>query len=137
MMDDSLCLGAIILERDDVYFTLFKNFRKSNYLHPSSHFTGTIESILSSCITICFGNCTASDHNTLQWIVRAAEKVIGVPPLSLQDIYHQHCIRRACSILKEKKKTLHIPFIHFAVLLSGRWFHSIRLCTSRLCNNFI
>lgn len=102
MMDDSLCLGAIILERDNIYFTLFRNFR--NYLHPSSsHFTRKYFKQLHQS----FGNCTASDHNTLQWIVKAVEKVIGVPPLSLWGIYHQHCIRRACSILKEKKTLTH------------------------------
>ncbi|KAK3556668.1 hypothetical protein QTP70_012253, partial [Hemibagrus guttatus] len=31
------------------------------------YFLGTIESILSSCITAWFGNCTVSDRKTLQW----------------------------------------------------------------------
>ncbi|KAK3519766.1 hypothetical protein QTP70_003895 [Hemibagrus guttatus] len=38
----------------------------------------TIESILSSCITAWFGNCTVLDHKNLQRIVRTAEKIIGV-----------------------------------------------------------
>ncbi|KAK3506622.1 hypothetical protein QTP70_011151 [Hemibagrus guttatus] len=43
-------------------------------------YRGTIESILSSCITAWFGNCT-----TLQWIVRTAEKIIGVFLPSITD----------------------------------------------------
>ncbi|KAK3527264.1 hypothetical protein QTP86_018628 [Hemibagrus guttatus] len=51
-------------------------------LNLTTVYRGTIESILSSCITAWFGNCTASDHKTLQRIVRTAEKIIGVSPLS-------------------------------------------------------
>ncbi|KAK3573263.1 hypothetical protein QTP86_019238, partial [Hemibagrus guttatus] len=38
-------------------------------------YRGTIESILSSCITAWFGNCTVPECKTLQWIVRTAEKI--------------------------------------------------------------
>ncbi|KAK3528714.1 hypothetical protein QTP70_009941 [Hemibagrus guttatus] len=41
-------------------------------------YRGTIESVLSSCITAWFGNCTVSDCKTLQRIVKTAEKIIGV-----------------------------------------------------------
>ncbi|KAK3572559.1 hypothetical protein QTP86_000434 [Hemibagrus guttatus] len=49
--------------------------------------TGTIESILSSCITAWFGNCTVSDRKTLQRIVRTAKKIIRVSLPSITDIY--------------------------------------------------
>ncbi|KAI5099810.1 gastrula zinc finger protein XlCGF28.1-like [Silurus meridionalis] len=39
-------------------------------------YRGTIETILKSCITAWFGNCTVSDRKTLQRIVRTAEKII-------------------------------------------------------------
>ncbi|KAK3543386.1 hypothetical protein QTP70_018405, partial [Hemibagrus guttatus] len=42
-------------------------------------YRGTIESILSSCITAWFGNCTALDRKTLQRIVR-----------TLSPLYHRH-----------------------------------------------
>uniref|UniRef100_A0A8C1LL36 Reverse transcriptase domain-containing protein n=1 Tax=Cyprinus carpio TaxID=7962 RepID=A0A8C1LL36_CYPCA len=41
-------------------------------------YRGTIESILTSCITVWYGACNASCRKTLQRIVRAAEKIIGV-----------------------------------------------------------
>ncbi|KAI5085421.1 gastrula zinc finger protein XlCGF28.1-like [Silurus meridionalis] len=42
----------------------------------TTFYRGTNESILSSCITACFGNCTVSDRKTLQRVVRTAEKII-------------------------------------------------------------
>ncbi len=41
-------------------------------------YRGTIESILTSCITVWYGACNASCRKSLQWIVRAAEKIVGV-----------------------------------------------------------
>ncbi|KAK3508787.1 hypothetical protein QTP70_007628 [Hemibagrus guttatus] len=49
----------------------------------TTFYRGTIKSILSSCITAWFGNCTASDRKTLQRIVRTAEKIIGVSLASI------------------------------------------------------
>ncbi len=57
-------------------------------------YRGTIESILTSCITVWYGACNASCCKSLQRIVRAAEKIVGVSLPSLQDISHcspQHC----------------------------------------------
>ncbi|KAF7703132.1 hypothetical protein HF521_022139, partial [Silurus meridionalis] len=49
----------------------------------TTFYRGTIERILSSCITAWFENCTISDRKTLQRIVRTAEEIIGVSfPLS-------------------------------------------------------
>ncbi len=43
-------------------------------------YRGTIESILTSCITVWYGACNASCRNSLQQIVRAAEKLSLSPP---------------------------------------------------------
>jgi hypothetical protein len=37
----------------------------------------TIESILTGCITACYGNCSASDRKALQRVVRTAQYVTG------------------------------------------------------------
>ncbi len=62
-------------------------------------YRGTIESILTSCITVWYGTCNVSCRKSLQRIVRAAEKIVGVlsplPPGHLQHPSHpqspQHC----------------------------------------------
>ncbi|TKS65348.1 putative RNA-directed DNA polymerase from transposon BS [Collichthys lucidus] len=61
-------------------------------------YRGTTESILTSCITVWYGSCTASCKKTLQRIVRAAERIIGAPLPSLQDIYSTRLARKAISI---------------------------------------
>ncbi len=40
-------------------------------------YRGTIESILTSCVTVWYGACNASCRKSLQRIVRAAEKIVG------------------------------------------------------------
>ncbi len=59
-----------------------------------SFYRGTIESILTSCITVWYGACNASCRKSLQRIVRAAEKIVGVSLPFLQDIYSTRLTRR-------------------------------------------
>ncbi|KAM8883007.1 uncharacterized protein ACB058_018293 [Synchiropus picturatus] len=61
-------------------------------------YRGTIESVLTSCITVWFVSCTIACRKTLQLVVRTAEKIIGVPLPSLLDIYKTRLTRRALRI---------------------------------------
>ncbi|KAK3521482.1 hypothetical protein QTP70_006831 [Hemibagrus guttatus] len=69
-----------------LYF--LQRLRKAHLPPPilTMFYRGTIESILSSCITAWFGNCTVSDRKTLQRIVSTAEKIIGVSLPSITDM---------------------------------------------------
>ncbi|KAI4890045.1 hypothetical protein NFI96_027993 [Prochilodus magdalenae] len=71
-----------------LYF-LLRRLRKAHLPPPilTTFYRGTIESILSSCITAWFGNCTASDRKSLQRVVRTAEKIIGVSLPTIMVIY--------------------------------------------------
>ena len=99
-----------------------------------SFYRGTIESILTSCITVWFGGCTASCRKALQRSVRAAEKIVGVPLLSLQDIYNTRVTRRALQIIGD---TTHPTHGFFNILPSGRRWRSLRTRTSRLKDSFV
>ncbi|KAK3530512.1 hypothetical protein QTP86_027876 [Hemibagrus guttatus] len=70
-----------------LYF--LQKLRKAHLPPPilTMFYRGTIEIILSSCITAWFGNCTILDCKTLQRIVRTAEKIIGVSLPSIMDMY--------------------------------------------------
>ncbi|KAK3558689.1 hypothetical protein QTP86_024498, partial [Hemibagrus guttatus] len=68
-------------------------------------YRGTIESVLSSCIIAWFGNCTVSDHKTLQRIVRTAEKIIGLSLPSITDMYTTRLISKTNSIYKRHLST--------------------------------
>ncbi len=97
-------------------------------------YRGTIESILTSCITVWYGACNASCRKSLQWIVRAAEKIVGVSLPSLQDIYSTRLTRKALSIAGDPTHPSHS---FFSLLPSGRRLRSLQARTSRLKDSFI
>ncbi|XDV14228.1 hypothetical protein PO909_002405, partial [Leuciscus waleckii] len=112
-----------------------RRLRKAHLPPPilTTFYRGTIESILSGCITAWFGTCTTADQKSLQRIVRTAEKIIGVSLPSIKDIYTQRCIRRATSIVGDPT---HPSYSFFNLLPSGRRYRSIRARTTRLGNSF-
>ncbi|KAK3526608.1 hypothetical protein QTP70_030747 [Hemibagrus guttatus] len=116
-----------------LYF--LRRLRKAHLPPPilTMFYRGTIESVLSSCITAWFGNCTASDRKTLQRIVKTAEKIIGVSLPSIMDMYTTRCIRKANSILDDPTHPSHTLF---TLMPSGKRYRSIRDLTIRLCNSF-
>ncbi|KAK0154367.1 hypothetical protein N1851_003520 [Merluccius polli] len=99
-----------------------------------SFYRGTTESILTSCITVWYGGCTASCRRTLQRIVRAAEKIVGAPLPSLQDIYNTRLSRKALSIAGDSTHPTHCLF---SLLPSGRRMRSLKARTSRLKDSFV
>ncbi|KAL0161432.1 hypothetical protein M9458_045157, partial [Cirrhinus mrigala] len=96
-------------------------------------YRGTIESILTSCITVWFEACNASCQKTLQRIVRAAERIIGVPLPSLQDIYSTRLTKKALCIAADPS---HPMQSFFSLLPSGRRLRSLQARTSRLKDSF-
>ncbi|KAK3555538.1 hypothetical protein QTP86_021797, partial [Hemibagrus guttatus] len=53
-----------------------------------THFNSAVtESVLCTSITVWFGSATKSDIRTLQRTVRTAERIIGVPLPTLQELY--------------------------------------------------
>ena len=99
-----------------------------------SFYRGTIESILTSCITVWFGSCTASCRKTLQRTVRAAEKIVGAPLPSLQEIYNTRLTRKALQIAGD---TTHPTHGSFCLLPSGKRLRSLRARTCRLNDSFV
>ncbi len=97
-------------------------------------YRGTIESILTSCITVWYGACNTSCRKSLQRIVRAAEKIVGVSLPSLQDIYSTRLTRKALSIAGDPT---HPTNSFFNLLPSGRRLRSLQARTNRLKDSFI
>ncbi len=67
----------------------------------TTFYRGTIESVLTSCITVWYGNCSAADRKTLQRTVNTAAKIIGAPLPSILDIFLAQCSSKATSITKD------------------------------------
>ncbi|KAK3542741.1 hypothetical protein QTP70_000084 [Hemibagrus guttatus] len=116
-----------------LYF--LRRLRKAHLPPPilTMFYRGAMESVLSSCITAWFGNCTVSDCKTLQRIVKAAEKIIGVSLPSITDMYTTRFIRKANSIVDDPTHPLHTLF---TLMPCVKRYQSIRALTTRLCNSF-
>ncbi|KAI5619000.1 gastrula zinc finger protein XlCGF28.1-like [Silurus asotus] len=124
-----------ITKKAQQHLYFLRRLRKTHLPPPilSMFYRGTIESILSSCITAWFGNCTISDRKSLQRLVRTAEKIIRISLPSIMDIYITRCIRKAHSIVDDHTHPSHTLF---TLLRSEKRFRSIRAVTTRLCNSF-
>ncbi|CAM4735488.1 unnamed protein product [Leuciscus chuanchicus] len=61
-------------------------------------YSAVIESVLSTSITVWFGSATKSDIRRLQRTVRTAERIIGAPLPTLQDLYSSRVRKRAVSV---------------------------------------
>ncbi len=99
----------------------------------TTFYRGTIESVLTSCITVWYGNCSAADRKTLQRTVNTAAKIIGAPLPSILDIFLTRCSSKANSIVKDPTHPSHSLF---ELLPSGRRYRSIRARSTRLLNSF-
>ncbi|KAK3551076.1 hypothetical protein QTP70_011624 [Hemibagrus guttatus] len=82
----------------------------------------------TSWITAWFGICTVSDRKILQWIVRTAEKIIGVSLPFIMDMYTTHCIHKANSIVDDPTHHSHTHPTHILFTLppSGKRYQSLR-----------
>ncbi|KAK3564968.1 hypothetical protein QTP86_032017, partial [Hemibagrus guttatus] len=103
----------------------FLNTLKKNHLSSTilvNFYRCTIDSILTNCITVWYGNCSVADYKALQREVKTAQRIIGTPLPAIEDIQKQRCLRRAHSILKDSSHPLPIAFSnfypHFFLLLS-------------------
>ncbi len=99
-------------------------------------YRGTIESILTSCITVWYGACNASCRKTLQRIVRAAEKIVGVslsPPSRTSTAPVSPAKPSALQVVPPT----HPSYSFFSLLPSGRRLQSLQARTSILKDSFI
>ncbi len=96
-------------------------------------YSGTIESVLTQCISVWFGNSFNQDCKALQRLVRVAERISGSALPSLQDIYFKRCKSKAVKIIKDSNH----PGNHlFCLLPSGKRFWSMMAKTERLRRSF-
>lgn len=96
-------------------------------------YSGAIESVLTQCISVWYGNSSNKDCKALQRIVRLAERISGSALPSLQDIYHKRCKSRAIKMIKD---SIHPSNHLFTLLPSGKRFRSLMAKTERLRRSF-
>ena len=69
-----------------------------------------IESILTGYITAWYDNCSASDRNVLQRVVRTAQYITWAKLPAIQDLYTRRCQRKALKIVKDPSHPSHRLF---------------------------
>lgn len=100
----------------------------------SSFYRATIESIISQAITVWYGSSTVRDRESLQRVIKAAQRITGAPLPSLADIYNTRVFRRADKIIKDYT---HLLSCFFTLLPSGRRYRSLAARTTRLKDSFL
>ncbi len=115
-----LCMWQIIKNLEP--WTILKTF-----------YSGTIESVLTQCISVWYGNSSSQDCKALQRVVRLAERISGSALPSLQDIYLKRCRSRAVKIIKDSN---HPGNCLLTLLPSGKRFRSLMAKTERLRRSF-
>ncbi|KAI4903872.1 hypothetical protein NFI96_022133, partial [Prochilodus magdalenae] len=93
----------------------------------------TIESILTNCISVWYGSCSASDRKALQRVVKTAQRITGTQLPTIESVYQKRCLSRARSIIKDPSHPNHELF---TLLPSGRRYRSLRSRTNRLRKSF-
>ena len=99
----------------------------------SSFYRCVVESVLSSCINVWHGSCSAAEKKALQRVVKAAQRTVGRNLPSTTDVYKARCRKRASCIMEDPTHPSHTLFVP---LPSGRRLRSIKSRTTRLRNSF-
>ncbi len=84
-------------------------------------YSAIIESVLCSSITVWFGSATKTDIRRLQRTVRTAERIIGAPLPSLQELYTSRVRKRAKKVTLDPSHPAHSLFV---LLPSGQRYRS-------------
>ncbi len=96
-------------------------------------YAGAIESVLTRCISVWYGNGSNQDCKALQTVVRLSERISGLVLPSLHDIYLKRCKSRAVKIIKDSNHPGNCLFI---LLPFGKRFRSMMAKTERLRRSF-
>ncbi len=96
-------------------------------------YSAIIESVLCSSITVWFGSATNTDIRRLQRTVRNAERIIGAPLPSLQELYISRVRKRAKKVILDPSHPAHSLF---ELLPSSRRYRSLSTKTARHKNSF-
>uniref|UniRef100_A0A8C7XV90 Reverse transcriptase domain-containing protein n=1 Tax=Oryzias sinensis TaxID=183150 RepID=A0A8C7XV90_9TELE len=98
-----------------------------------SFYRCSIESILTYCVCAWFASYTAAARTALQRVTTRAQKIIGCPLPSLEELYSSRCLKKAQNILLDPSHPGHSLF---ELLPSDRRYRTIKTRTNRLKNSF-
>ncbi len=114
------------------YLRQLRKFRVSPAI-LKTFYSGAIESVLTQCISVWYGNASNQDCKAMQRVVRLAECISGSALPSLQDIYLKRCKSRAVQIIRDSN---HPANRLFFLLPSGKRFPSMMAKTEIIRRSF-
>lgn len=92
-----------------------------------------VVSVLTHSLSVWYAGSKAEDRKAVQRVINTAQKIIGCPLTSLENISISCCLRRTKAITSDPS---HPAYPMFDLLPSGRRYRSIKSRTSRLMNSF-
>ncbi len=106
------------------YLRQLRKFRVSAEI-LKTFYSGAIESVLTQCISMWYGNSSNQDCKALQRVVHLAERISGSALLFLQDIYLKRCKSRAIKIIKDSNHPGNVfSFYCHLASASGAWLQN-------------
>ncbi|KAK0133341.1 putative RNA-directed DNA polymerase from transposon BS [Merluccius polli] len=91
-------------------------------------YRSTIESILMYCVTVWYAGCPVADRKLVQRVINTAQRIIGCPLPSLEEIGKTRLLSKATKIIKDCSHPGHSLF---ELLPSGRCYRCLKTRTSR------
>ncbi|KAI4874581.1 hypothetical protein NFI96_006056 [Prochilodus magdalenae] len=73
-------------------------------------YRSTVESILTTCITVWYGSATSAERKALQRVVKTAQHITATTLPPIQDIYDKRCLRKAVNISSDPTHPSHPLF---------------------------
>ena len=109
---------------------------KLSHLTLKNFYRCTIESTLTYCIPAWYGNCTALERQSLQRVVKTAQRIIGSSLPSLESIYKQRCRSKALSIIRDASHPNNKLF-HPSHSQRRKGYRCLKTSTTRSRNSWI
>ncbi|XP_038145443.1 uncharacterized protein LOC119786273 [Cyprinodon tularosa] len=73
----------------------------------TTFYRSTIESALTSCLTVWCEGCSTTEWKKVRRVVRTAERIIRAPLPSIKDISSKRCMSRARNIISDSSHSHH------------------------------
>ncbi|KAI4901333.1 hypothetical protein NFI96_020768 [Prochilodus magdalenae] len=129
------CNISLIIKKAQQRMYFLRQLRKFNLSQELmiQFYTSTMESVITTSITVWGSSGTKQDTHRLQRIISSAEKTTGVKLLTLLDLHTSRTRRHADKIITDPSHPSH----HLFLRLPTVWhFSQMRIKTTRLQRSF-
>ena len=69
-------------------------------------FRSAIESTLMYCVTVWYAGCSAVDRRSVQRVINTAQKIVGCPLPSLEEVCKAMLLSKATKFIKDSPWSL-------------------------------